>query len=91
MSGNGTDAAGMSDAVTAALAVVNAQIVDVQHAIDTCWLLICAYLVFIMQLGFTLLEAGSVRAINTKNVVMQNLSHTTAHHPPHSSGLSLFL
>ena len=36
----------------------------------------CAYLVFIMQLGFALLEAGSVRAINTKNIIMQNLLDT---------------
>jgi Amt family ammonium transporter len=29
-----------------------------------------------MQLGFALLEAGSVRAMNTKNILMQNLLDT---------------
>ena len=61
---------------TGSLLLLNDGIVDLQHAIDTCWLLACAYLVFIMQLGFALLEAGSVRAINTKNIIMQNILDT---------------
>ena len=64
MSSNSTDL----ESVVAALSV---SLVDVQHALDTCWLLIASYLVFIMQLGFALLEAGCVRAINTKNIIMQ--------------------
>ena len=58
------------------LVSLNAGVLDLQHAVDTCWLLTCAYLVFIMQLGFTLLETGSVRAINTKNIIMQNILTT---------------
>ena len=58
------------------LASLSAGVLDLQHAVDTCWLLVCAYLVFIMQLGFTLLETGSVRAINTKNIIMQNILTT---------------
>ena len=65
----------MSD-TTGSLLFLNDGIVDLQHAVDTCWLLVCAYLVFIMQLGFALLEAGSVRAINTKNIIMQNILDT---------------
>ena len=61
---------------TGSLLLLNAGVVDLQHAVDTCWLLVCAYLVFIMQLGFALLEAGSVRAINTKNIIMQNILDT---------------
>lgn len=61
---------------TGSLILLSEGIVDLQHAVDTCWLLVCAYLVFIMQLGFTLLEAGSVRAINTKNIIMQNILDT---------------
>jgi len=41
--------------------------------LTTQWLLIGAYLVFIMQAGFALLEAGSVRAKNTKNILIKNL------------------
>ena len=40
---------------------------------DTMWLMICAFLVFFMQCGFALLEAGTVRAKNTKNILLKNL------------------
>ena len=40
---------------------------------DTFWLLICGFLVFFMQCGFALLEAGTVRAKNTKNILLKNL------------------
>jgi len=40
---------------------------------DSLWLMLCAFLVFFMQCGFALLEAGTVRAKNTKNILMKNL------------------
>merc|ERR1719181_1100817 len=40
---------------------------------DTMYLMMCAFLVFFMQCGFALLEAGTVRAKNTKNILMKNL------------------
>ena len=40
---------------------------------DTLWLMFCGFLVFFMQCGFALLEAGTVRAKNTKNILMKNL------------------
>jgi hypothetical protein len=40
---------------------------------DTLWLLVCGFLVFFMQCGFALLEAGTVRAKNTKNILLKNL------------------
>jgi len=40
---------------------------------DVFWLLICGFLVFFMQCGFALLEAGTVRAKNTKNILLKNL------------------
>ncbi|MDE1464760.1 ammonium transporter [Spartinivicinus poritis] len=40
--------------------------------IDQIWMLICAALVFTMQLGFTSLEAGITRSKNTINVAMKN-------------------
>ena len=40
--------------------------------IDTMWVLIAAFLVFIMQAGFGMLESGLIRAKNTCNVLMNN-------------------
>lgn len=41
--------------------------------LDILWLLLAAYLVFFMQCGFALLEVGSVRAKNTKNILLKNV------------------
>jgi Amt family ammonium transporter len=43
-----------------------------KEAIDVIWLATCAALVFIMQMGFALLESGSTRAKNCVNVMMKN-------------------
>ncbi|MCF7908225.1 MAG: ammonium transporter [Candidatus Omnitrophica bacterium] len=40
--------------------------------IDTLWVMIAAFMVFIMQAGFGMLEAGLIRAKNTCNVLMNN-------------------
>ncbi|KAL1511828.1 hypothetical protein AB1Y20_005113 [Prymnesium parvum] len=37
------------------------------------YLMVCGVFVFFMQAGFALLEAGSVRSKNTKNILMKNL------------------
>lgn len=44
--------------------------------LDILWILFGAYLVFFMQCGFALLEAGSVRAKNTKNILLKNVLDT---------------
>jgi len=41
--------------------------------IDMAWILICAFLVMLMQAGFTCLETGLVRAKNSINVAIKNL------------------
>lgn len=43
------------------------------HAIDTVWTLIAAFLVFFMQAGFAMLEAGFSRAKNVGNIIMKNI------------------
>lgn len=42
-------------------------------AIDFTWTLVAAFLVFLMQAGFALLEAGATRARNTGSVFMKNM------------------
>lgn len=41
--------------------------------LNSFWILVCAFLVFFMQAGFTLLESGAVRAKNTKNILLKNV------------------
>ena len=40
--------------------------------IDTLWVLVAAFMVFLMQAGFGMLEAGLIRTKNTCNVLMNN-------------------
>lgn len=42
-------------------------------AIDTVWVLLAAFLVFFMQPGFALVEAGFIRAKNAANIIMKNV------------------
>ena len=43
------------------------------NAIDTLWIIMAAILVFFMQAGFGMVEAGLVRTKNTANVLMKNV------------------
>jgi Amt family ammonium transporter len=47
--------------------------VDLALSINTVWVLATAFLVFFMQAGFAMVEAGFVRAKNTANILMKNL------------------
>lgn len=42
-------------------------------AIDTVWTLMAAFLVFFMQAGFAMVEAGFTRAKNAGNIMMKNM------------------
>ena len=42
-------------------------------AINTIWVLVAAFLVFFMQPGFAMLEAGLIRVKNVGNILMKNL------------------
>ena len=44
-------------------------------AVNTIWVLLGAALVFFMQAGFAMCEAGFTRAKNTGNILMKNLLH----------------
>ena len=45
-------------------------------SVDTFYLITCGALVFFTQAGFGLLEAGSVRTKNTRNILIKNLLDT---------------
>ncbi|MHB8840482.1 MAG: ammonium transporter [Candidatus Aquicultor sp.] len=46
---------------------------SLQVQIDTVWTLVAAFLVFLMQAGFALLESGLTRAKNVGNIMMKNM------------------
>lgn len=45
---------------------------DLKQGLDTVWVLIAAFLVFFMQAGFGMVEAGFIRAKNTCNILTKN-------------------
>ncbi len=49
---------------------------DVVNPINTVWTLVAAFLVFGMQVGFTMLEAGFCRSRETVNVLMECIADT---------------
>lgn len=49
-----------------------ANTVNLSVAIDTVWVLIAAFLVFFMQAGFGMVEAGFIRAKNSCNILTKN-------------------
>jgi len=48
-------------------------IADVQKNLDFVWTLVAAFLVFLMQAGFAMVETGFTRAKNAINIMMKNL------------------
>lgn len=46
---------------------------DVQNNLNFVWTLVAAFLVFVMQAGFAMVEAGFTRAKNACNIMMKNL------------------
>ena len=44
----------------------------IQTGLDTMWVLLAAFLVFFMQAGFGMVEAGFIRAKNTCNILTKN-------------------
>ena len=45
---------------------------ELKRGLDTVWVLIAAFLVFFMQAGFGMVEAGFIRAKNTVNILTKN-------------------
>jgi Amt family ammonium transporter len=59
-------------AATPAFAAGEDPVADIGRGLNTVWVLIAAFLVFFMQAGFALLEAGMTRAKNTVNIFFKN-------------------
>ena len=51
---------------------------DIQPTLDIIWVATATGLVFFMQAGFTMLESGMVRAKNSYNVALKNVSDLCA-------------
>lgn len=49
------------------------QLAAIQESLDTFWLLFSGVLVFFMQCGFGMLEAGAVKSRSTQNIMLKNL------------------
>ncbi len=49
--------------------------------LDNIFIFVCAVLVFLMQAGFGLVEAGLTRAKNAANIMMKNLMDVSVGHP----------
>jgi len=49
-------------------------IAELAYSLDTMWILIAAFLVFFMQAGFALVEAGFTQSKNAVNILMKNFT-----------------
>ena len=71
--------AALAGAVIAALLVPTAAgaseltLTDIEQAVDTLWVVVAGALVFLMHLGFTMLEAGFTRMKNAANICAKNM------------------
>src|SRR5690348_4206663 len=57
--------------VSAAVPTVD-DITSLKIGVDTAWVMLTGFLVFFMQLGFAILEAGMVRQTATVNALLEN-------------------
>ena len=53
---------------------MESDIIQIKYALDTFYFLICGALVMWMAAGFTMLEAGLVRAKNTTEILTKNVA-----------------
>ena len=61
------------DKLQAEVATLRATLAAQQDSADTFWLLFCGVLVFFMQCGFGMLEAGAVGSRSTQDIMLKNL------------------
>jgi Amt family ammonium transporter len=56
------------------IAPIQADAAAIASGVNNVWVLVVTFLIFFMQPGFALLEAGQVRAKNVGNVLMKNMT-----------------
>lgn len=56
-------------------------IASLSVAVNTVWVLLAAFLVFLMQAGFAMVEAGFTRAKNAGNIIMKNVMDFSVSNP----------
>ena len=55
---------------------IQTQIEVVKNAVTMIWINVSAIMIFQMQVGFTLLECGSIRKKNYKSILLKNILDT---------------
>jgi len=63
----------MSEAIISGIITLQSGITEIAQGVNSVWILVASFLVFFMQPGFAILEAGQVRAKNAANVTMKNV------------------
>ena|SRR5258708_26224539 len=49
------------------------QVYSAKNAVSAVWIMVCTGMIFLMQVGFALVESGSVRRKNSSSILVKNM------------------